>query len=715
MKSHTKTRDRYDILAKSSLAQEKKSVLKSGDIFAIFGHNGDIGAYGLEEFGVYFEGTKFLSKLIFTVEDSHPLLLSSVVKEDNEFLTIDLTNPDLVKSKNKHINKGDLHFLRTIFLRRNVLYETLRITNYGLKKVAFNFGYEFEADFKDIFEVRGMKRKKRGKINRPRLINGRTLQFTYKGLDRIVRKTTIQLSKACRLGLNQAKFRLELKPHQSRTLDLIITCSTPQMTASSLTHGLPQKESILDEECRIETTNYQFNNWINRSRADVSMMLTQTPQGLYPYAGIPWFSTVFGRDGLITALETLWLHPGIARGVLKYLSYYQAKQSDPQKDAEPGKILHEMRMGEMANLKEIPFGLYYGSVDATPLFLILAGHYYDRQADIGFIEKLWPSLIAALGWIDRYGDRDKDGFVEYQCKADGGLSQQGWKDSYDAVFHADGRLATGPIALCEVQAYVYEAKQQMAKLAQVLGHDALSDRLLEQAADLKNNFHKSFWIKELHTYALALDGEKKPCRVLASNAGHALFSGIASAPCARILAQGFSTKDFFSGWGIRTVATSESRYNPMSYHNGSIWPHDNALIAWGLNRYGFKAEVLKLTNGFFEASFFTDVNRLPELFCGFKRRTGEGPTLYPTACSPQTWSSAAAFMFLQACLGLRIDAKNAAIHFDKPVLPAYIEELKIRNLKVGPAKVDIGISNHPEGVGIRVLKREGKVEVLTRK
>ncbi|MDE2027419.1 MAG: amylo-alpha-1,6-glucosidase [Candidatus Omnitrophica bacterium] len=705
------TKDRYDILVQSSLAQDKKPVLKDGDMFAVFRNNGNMGAFGMET-GIYFRGTRFLSRMILRVENFPLLLLSSEVKDDTDFLTINLTNPDIWKNTRKIFHKGDLHFLRAFLLKEQTFYETLQVTNYGLEPMEFNISYEFAADFKDIFEVRGMERRKRGRLRRPVLSNN-VLEFSYQGLDRMARSTLIELPKGCRFNADQAQFNLHLKPHESRTFHLTVRAQV-EPDARAVRRAGPGAV-LIGDECVIETTNDQFNNWIKRSWADVRMMLTPTPHGLYPYAGIPWFCTVFGRDGIITALETLWLYPEIARGVLSYLAHYQAIEVVPEKDAEPGKILHEMRSGEMANLREIPFGCYYGSVDATPLFLVLAGHYYERQQDLGFIKKLWPSLMAALRWIDDYGDGDKDGFVEYKCKTSGGLSQQGWKDSYDSIFHRNGTLAESPIALCEVQAYVFEAKWQMSKLAAVLEDYDLSRRLHDQAMSLKEKFQKVFWSKELQSYAVALDAHKKPCCVLASNAGHALFSGIASWSQAKTLAETLTSGEFFSGWGLRTLATSEARYNPMSYHNGSIWPHDNAMIAFGFNRYGLKAHVLKILNGFFEASFFTDASRLPELFCGFERRPREGPTLYPTACSPQTWSSAAVFIMIQACLGLRIDGKNRVVCFDKPVLPPYVHELRIRNLKVGSAKLEIGITYHKEGVGVRVIKREGRVEVFTRK
>jgi glycogen debranching enzyme len=441
------------------------------------------------------------------------------------------------------------------------------------------------------------------------------------------------------------------------------------------------------------------------------MLATKTAFGTYPYAGIPWFATPFGRDGIITALFTLWIDPTLARGVLKFLAATQATAFDPSSDAEPGKIVHEMRAGEMARLREVPFARYYGSVDATPLFIVLLGAYYERTADLEFVRELWPNCKAALAWIDRYGDLDGDGFVEYARKTECGLDNQGWKDSHDAIFHADGRLAEAPIALCEVQAYVFAAKCAAAELADALDDPQTSRALLEAAATLHERFEAAFWCEELGTYALALDARKEQCRVVASNAGHALFAGIASvehaARVARVLLGGAS----FSGWGIRTVATGAARYNPMSYHDGSVWPHDNALIAMGFARYGLKPLVNKLFEAMLASASYMELRRLPELFCGFERRRQNAPTLYPVACSPQAWASAAPFAMLGASLGIGFHVEAREIRFEHPTLPAFIDELRIERLRLGDASVDVHVRRHGDELALNVEERRGDVRV----
>ena len=447
--------------------------------------------------------------------------------------------------------------------------------------------------------MRGEKRPRRG-TGSSRLLTATDVLLEYKGLDGISRCLALHFDpRPTRIAVNSATYQLKLEPHQASSLFIAASCNKPaSFKPAPFFRGLlahrREMRSFTTGATSIETSNNIFNEVLCQSMADLNMLTTDTPQGRYPYAGIPWYSTTFGRDGIITGLQMLWIDPRVAHGVLKRLAFYQAKSVDPRADAEPGKILHEMRGGEMAALHEVPFEQYYGSVDATPLFVMLAGLYVERTGDEGTLRELWPSIEAALSWIDGAGDPDQDGFVEYQRASEQGLANQGWKDSYDAIFHADGRLAEGYIALAEVQGYVFAAKRLAARCASRLGKSEMARALEVQARQLAERFEEAFWCEELGTYALALDGAKQPCKVRSSNAGQLLFTGIAREDRARKVATDLLRPHFFTGWGIRTVAHGEARYNPMSYHDGSIWPHDNALIALGFARYGLKHSVAHL-------------------------------------------------------------------------------------------------------------------------
>jgi len=711
----------HHILAAASVADERTRVLKHGDTFAVFDHYGDIKPGGLGEEGLYHEGTRYLSCLLLELEGGRPFFLGSTVRDENDQLAVALTNPDLLRDGQVRFPLGTFHLSVKKLLWRGVCYQQLRVKNHGLEPVEVALALHFKADYADIFEVRGMKRNGRGKDLTPDVTDDRVV-LGYQGLDGVVRHTLLQVEpRPSRLTATTARLDLSLRPQQETTFFVTVACERVPAAPVLLRFEDARAEAQTDLDrysawsCHVRTSNGQINAWVNRAVSDLHMMTTELPTGPYPYAGIPWFNTPFGRDGIITALECLWLKPGLARGVLAYLASTQATEVIPEQDAEPGKILHETRNGEMAALKEMPFGRYYGSVDATPLFVLLAGAYFERTGDRAFVESLWPNVEAALHWIDRYGDRDGDGFVEYQRQSADGLLHQGWKDSDDAIFHVDGSPARGPIALCEVQGYVYAARRAAAALAVELGHGDRFVELTRQAELLRLRFEQTFWCEELSTYGLALDGAKRLCRVRTSNAGQCLFTGIASPEHARRVARTLLAPESFSGWGVRTVAASERRYNPMGYHTGAVWPHDNALIAQGLARYGLVEKALQIWTGLFEAGLYFDLHRMPELFCGFPQDPGEGPVLYPVACAPQAWSAASVFLLFQACLGLEINGLEAHIRFTRPQLPASLGELRIHNLEVAGAAVDLLLVRHEHDVGVNVLRRQGDVEILVAK
>ena len=726
--------DSFYIVSTSPRIDDRTRVLKHGDTFAIFDRFGDMEPFGTGEFGMYHADTRFLSRMVLRMGGVRPLLLSSTVREDNAGLGVDLTNPDFWQDDKLVIPRGSLHLFRAMLLWKSTCHERIRIHNYGEVAVELALSISLDADFADIFEVRGMSRAERGRLL-PQAVTPDTLMLSYEGLDERIRRTRIVFDpRPTQLSESGVTYQLRLEPRTETSLRVAVA-SLPDVWRSEADHALalytPDRPHIWYEEAAAEmadtlvrigageaavsTSNAQFNDWLRRSTADLHMMRTETPYGPYPYAGVPWFSTVFGRDGIITALECLWFDPDLARGVLRYLAATQATAEVAEWDAQPGKILHELRAGEMAALGEVPFGRYYGSVDATPLYVLLAGAYYVRTGDLPLIQSLWPHVERALEWIDRYGDCDGDGFVEYARHTSTGLVQQGWKDSHDSIFHQDGALATPPIALCEVQGYVYAAKVAAAALARAMELPARAQQLANEARVLRQRFEHTFWCEDLSTYALALDGDKQPCRVITSNAGQCLFSGIAGASHARRVAATLTDTSGFSGWGIRTVAVGAARYNPMSYHNGSVWPHDNALIAAGFSRYGLREQAARVLAGLFDASLFFDLHRQPELFCGFHRRAGESPTRYPVSCAPQSWAAAAVFLLLQACLGLEVRGCEGKLIFSRPILPDFLRELRIDNLHVGNGSVDLLLLRHEQDVAVNVLRRKGDVSIVLMK
>ena len=711
----------FFIPATASLAERRPRTLKHGESFAVFDHSGDaIAGPGSPE-GLYYRDTRHLSHLYLTINGLRPILLSSAVRDDNTMLTCDLTNPDFFDDDGRLAVEHDLiHLRRTRFLWRGAVYERVTVRNFDAKDRAIRIDVGFAADFADLFEIRGMTRKHKGIARAPEISQAQ-VRLSYVGLDDVERFTHIQFDPVPdKLTEGSAHFDMTVPAGKRCTMFMRI-CSNAAEPAQSLPfeylatlrEAMQGAKQARKRSGNLRSSNALFNEVAGRSISDIAMLSTDTDFGPYPYAGIPWFSTVFGRDAIITALQMLWLDPALSRGVLGYLAAHQATSFDPAADAEPGKILHEVRRGEMAELGEVPFRHYYGSIDSTPLFVMLAGAYLERTGDIGFLRGILPQVEAALAWIDDHGDRDGDGFVEYGRLTDQGLQNQGWKDSHDSVFHADGAIARGPIALAEVQAYVFGAWRAAADLFEATGDMVRATGYRARAEDLRHRFDAAFFDAKLNSYVLALDGEKRPCRVRASNAGHVLYTGLGLNERAANVVSTLMAPASFSGWGVRTVASTEARYNPMSYHNGSIWPHDNALIAAGFSRYGFRREAARIFEGLFSAATYVDLMRLPELFCGFPRRRSQGPTFYPVACSPQAWSAATPLSLVQSCLGLGFDVQKGEICLRDPIMPSFLQNLTVRGLQIGEGAVDIGFDRMEDKVVVRPLGRSGSARIVT--
>ena len=713
--------EHFPIIAGPERPAAPLRVLKHGDCFGVFDHRGNIVPGDASEEGVYHDGTRFLSWFELLLFGHRPLLLSSTVGIDDAVFDADLTNPDVMRDGHIALARGEVNVHRSRILWDACCIERIRVTNFRLNRIEVPLAIRFDADFADVFEVRGTRRARKGE--RLPDVNGDEYVMRYRGIDERERRSRVRWSRPPdKVDNGRAGFLLRLEPKETATIVLSVAYETDAQPPASgpvlkafdhaLTHTRARRATQNASCCRVLSSSPMFNRWLDRSTADLQIMLTDTPHGSYPYAGIPWFSTPFGRDGLITAFELLWVNPAIARGVLAFLAEMQATSRNDEQDAQPGKILHEMRGGEMAALGEVPFGRYYGSCDATPLFVMLAHAYYQRTGDREFIDRIWPNILAALEWMQTSGDPDQDGFIDYSRRTDAGLINQGWKDSHDSIFHDDGTGAEGPIALCEVQGYAYGAWHGAAQLAALKGDLRAVDEWSARAYRLRERFELEFWCEDLDTYALALDGRRRPCRVRTSNPGHCLFSGIVTPERAKRVCDTLMADASFNGWGVRTVAASERRYNPQSYHNGSIWPHDNAIVAAGASRYGFTSAATRILNATLELSEAVDLHRLPELICGFTRR-GREPTLYPVACAPQAWAAGAVFLMLAASLGVQIDAPARRISFSRGRLPESIEWIRLTDLAIGDAHIDLQIERHPHDLGVTIIRREGDVEIVT--
>ena len=677
-------------------------VLKDGDSFLIANGYGDI-ANGSD--GLFHNDTRLLSAYRMSLgAHGQPALLSAAVSRDNVFFVAHLTNRALQPIGETGTPQGLVHIARTRFLFQERMYERIAFTNYDSRAAAVPLRFVLAADFRDMFEVRGSVRPARGELLASK-DEACQRMFRYRGLDGELRSSCIAFSlDPGRSDDGDVELQLAISP--GATSELYVEAGVAPAPAppsrdrfrQAATQARLRMRHRQRRGARISSNGPLFDDWMRRSRSDLALLTSELASGPYPYAGIPWFSTPFGRDAVITALQTLWLDPGLARGVLRFLADHQAQEESAFLDSAPGKIMHETRKGEMARLRELPFGLYYGGVDTTPLFVMLAGAYARRSGDFAFVEDLWPALRAATVWIERVCDANPFGLLDYARGEASGLSNQGWKDSADSVFHADGQFPPGPIALVEVQGYAYAAFRAMAELATRRG-DPAAAAWSARAERLRETVQERYWMAERGYYGIAVDGEGRLCEVRASNPGHLLFAGLTDETRARAVAEHLMSPAFYTGWGLRTLAKGEPRYNPMSYHNGSVWPHDSALCAAGIARYYGRDVAARLLRSAFETAVHFDL-RLPELFCGFARRAGAPPIPYPVACPPQAWAAGSPFMLLQACLGVEIDGEHGVVHVDRPRLPPGIDDVRVRGLVVGQERIDLVFRQFGDRVGV---------------
>jgi len=680
---------------------------------------GDITPPGAPDVGFFHLDTRFLSRLELKVSGYRAVVLSSST-ERNFASQIELTTGHIALRDSFDVPENTVHIRREQLLRHNLLFDYLHFENFNLTPIDVRVELTYEADFMDVFQVRGSARKRSGHYYKA-VVGREWVLFFYKGLDGISRQTIVRMSPPPN-GFNgtTAVWDLQLKPLVRFRIETTTTALLERDIHSIERRGpkadfgesLRERRKAFSlwerESSQFVSSHDEFNKALQTCSSDFHALLIPNGDQHIIAAGIPWFATIFGRDSLISAYQGLVLNPRLAADTLRVLARYQGDSEKADCDEAPGKILHEHRDGEMARTGEMPFGAYYGSVDATPLFIVLASEYFNWTGDEGLIEELLPSLRRALAWLDNYADPDRDGLIEYKRHTDRGLVNQGWKDSWDAIVHKDGRLAEAPIALVEVQGYVYDAKYRLSRLMRVFGDVATADRLKTEALDMIKRIDKRFWMSRYGYFAMALDKEKRQTEVITSNPGHLLFSRAVRMDRARAIVHRIMQQDMHSGWGWRTMSRDERVFNPLSYHRGSIWPHDNSLIAHGMSLYDFRGPALHTLTTLFQAAGNFRENRLPELFCGVQRRESDVPVQYPVSCSPQAWASGAFFLMLTSILGIRPNASKKELHVMNPVLPEWLDNFKVRNLRVGNSRVGLDFTRSGERTYCNVVDVEGE-------
>jgi len=675
---------------------------------------GDIMPPGAPDVGFFHDDTRFLSRLELRVDGYRTIVLCSST-EQTFASQIELTTGKGTMRDSYEVPENTVHIRREQLLASDVLYDNFAFENFNFHELELAIELAYEADYMDVFQVRGVARQRLGRYFQP-VVRNDSIIFHYCGLDHVSRETIIHLSPEPEsVNGTTARWKLRLPPFKRFQLNTTIVA---QVEGRKSRAGRPdfnqqlraRREAFADWDSRsthFESSNSIFKQMVGTCKGDFHALQIPEAREHVVAAGIPWFATMFGRDSILASYQSLLLNPQLATETLRVLAMHQGKEKNDWRDEEPGKILHEYREGEMTRAGEMPFGPYYGSADATPLWLILLSETFNWTNDEQLVKDMLPHAYRALEWIDAHGDLDGDGFVEYQRRSPRGLANQGWKDSWDAIVHKDGQIAKSPIALCEVQGYVYEAKYRMASLLRSFGDTRTADKLKKDAADLLKRFEKAFWMPKFGFYAMALDGDKRQTQVISSNPGHLLFTRMLPQERAKSVTQRFMHDDLYSGWGWRTMSRDERVFNPLSYHRGSIWPHDNSIIAHGMALYEFREPANKVFSTLFEAALKFRDYRLPELFCGIQRREHDEPVQYPVSCSPQAWASGAVFLLLTSVLGIRPSAPRRELNIVNPTLPPFLDQLSIRNLRVGNSRVGLDFTRRGERTFCNVVEIEG--------
>jgi glycogen debranching enzyme len=700
-----------------SRPRRRRLVIKEDELFLYTDADGAIPDEGNSPLGLYCRDTRFLSRWELAVGGRQPILLSWTADRDYAAAT-ESTNLETRGVDGERIPQAMVHIRRTRLVSDRV-YELLRLFNYHDRRVVVELRLTFDADFADMFEVRGARRRRRGTRLAPKATED-TLTLAYYGLDEALRKTVVRFEQPpVRIEDTVAVFHVSLEPRERKLLRYSIEVSLPDAPplregdfAGKLADLRRDYEQWAAETTDVVTDNEQVTTILRRAQTDLRMMRTTTPYGTVLAAAVPWFVAPFGRDLLLAGLETLMLDPRIAVDAIRFLTRLQGRGDSAFREEEPGKIMHELRQGELAAIRSIPHTPYYGAADTTALYLLAICETVMWTGDLEFFDQLREPVAAAMGWIDTHGDLDGDGFVEYRRRSRSGLENQGWRDAHNAIVHRDGTVAEGPIAAAEVQAYVYYAKRRLAALFGSLGDVDLSERLQAEAQALKTRFNERFWMEDEQFPALALDGEKRQVQTAASVAGHCLWARIIAEERVPAVVKRLLSPDMYSGWGVRTLGKSSAAYNPMSYYNGSVWPFDNAILVRALKKHGFAAEANRLAGSMFDAALEHEYSRLPEFFCGFTRQAVNKPVLFPMACSPDIGAAGAVFMMLQAILGLYPNAEENVLYVHNPLLPRWLAEVDVANLSVGRSRLSLRFRRQGTRTTFSVRDKQGGVRVV---
>lgn len=698
-----------------------------GSTFFAANRQGDLMPPGAPHVGLFCEDTRFLSRLQVHVNGQEPIVLSSTTM-GADMSRVELTvRGGSVSGENLDLPINTVYVHREQLLDRDRLYDILDVQNFYDAPVTLNLEVFFASDFMDIFQVRGLVRGKSGRYFSPE-VRDSTVSLRYDGLDGRSRTTTLSFAPQPHVLEGQrAQWQLRLSARAKHRITTTIsmegnaTAAEPSQSAARSSAEAQRQDDLEDarrrsaerhqewiENCtRLRSDNEIFDVMLETSAEDFYALRMPEEQDTAVAAGVPWFAALFGRDSLLSSYETLLLDPELARGTLRVLASYQGQVENDERDEDPGKILHERRSGEMTATHEVSFGRSYGSVDATPLFLILAHEYFRWTGDRALLRELKEPLQAATNWILQYGDLDDDGLIEYCRRSPKGLFNQGWKDSGDANRHSDGRIAQPPVALVEVQGYAVRALTGVAEILEMLDENELAEQAKARADELRGLIEERFWLEDREYYAMALDRDKRPLRVDGSNPGHLLFSSAISPQRARQVMERLMQDGLFCGWGIRTLSCKEKFFNPMSYHCGSVWPHDNALIGYGMARYGLHCEASIVFQALYDAALHFREYRLPELFCGIERQLKSEPVHYPVSCSPQAWAAGGPFLLLTGMLGLQPDADRGELAIVDPHLPPFLQTLRIENLRIGSSRVALDFKRDGERTHCNILDVQG--------